>query len=184
MRLHVHMHIYHRKLTRIAPLLRPMDKIQRISQSTHKATVHYEAFLEIIIGTKKHPLETPEHTPTFVINLIFSVLMGATFTFRLHNTLESISNHEDMLIWYNTYRYVRDIIEHKCNIHKPCKRPNCFEQSMLFCQYRALHHSPTRIEKLACFPPLPLSLPPFPLSLSFSSPSLCDFESTIYKSTT
>ena len=49
-----------------------------------------------------HPLGTPSHLSSFVINTLFNALMAAAF-----NSSDAKSTHNKLAIWFRSYRYVQ-----------------------------------------------------------------------------
>lgn len=110
--LYVYMDVYHFELAKMATILRPLDHIQHVENSSFIAfsptkSSPTEELLDVVQQTKQ-PLGTAKHLSAFVVSHLFNALMGAVY--GQAKSPSSQSNAEKMLKWYKAYRCVNTYI--------------------------------------------------------------------------
>ena len=113
------MDVYHLELAKMATVLRPLDRIQRVAKSSPNAlsplVTSPSMQLVDVVQKTQHPLGTPEHLSAFVVGHLFNALVGAAFgQIKAPNSCELVNNPEKMLMWYKAYRYVIHVCTLSC----------------------------------------------------------------------
>ena len=109
--LHVYINIYHLELAKMATVLRPLNRIQRVAKSAPNALSPLVASptreLVDIVQKTQHPLGTPEHLTAFVVGHLFNALVGAAFGSAESSTSPAlVTNPDKIQMWYKAYRLV------------------------------------------------------------------------------
>jgi hypothetical protein len=124
-KLHVHMNVSHLQFARMATIFRSLDQIHEVSQLApsnlyHLVTSSTDRLVEIIQRTK-HPLGTHEHLCSFVVDHLFSALVGAVITPDSEGVVNQFGN---LLTWYQLYRDVMSLPFFKEQVYSSFTRPD------------------------------------------------------------
>ena len=104
--LHVYVSTYNLELAKMATVLRPLDRIQKVSQLvpnvlSPRLSSPTKELVETVEKTL-HPLGTPQHLAAFIVGHLFDGLVGAAF--GKHISMELVPSPDQMLMWYKVYR--------------------------------------------------------------------------------
>ena len=104
------MNVSHLQFAKMATIFRSLDQIYEVSQLapsnlSHLVTSSTDRLVEIVQKTK-YPLGTDEHLCSFVVDHLFSALVGAAFTPDSEEVVDQCGN---LLTWYQLYRYILTI---------------------------------------------------------------------------
>jgi hypothetical protein len=128
----VYLHTYFEynkiSLGNIASLLRPLEKIWKVSEGTPASFLDVqsikspaEKFIEAVEETK-YPFGNPKKLSEFVISALFSAVVGSLFPPKSQDGSEF--NHDFFMEWYNTYHHVMSMSALRVHLYSIPLYPN------------------------------------------------------------